>query len=71
MYIIPEQILWPVACDNGYRHVLDVAAGERGRVDGERERVGAVTELPIALVARTKRSPLPVLGGLGPFTHYS
>ena len=50
--------MWSVAGNDGNWQVLDVAPGQGRRVDGEGERVGAVTETAVALVARAERSPL-------------
>ena len=66
----PKQVLRAVAGNDGDGDAADSTARERGRVNGEREWVGAVTQTPVTFVARTERPTLAVLARIGPVTHH-
>ena len=67
---IPKQVLWTVAGNDGDWDAGNSTARERGRANGEREWVGAVTQTPVTLVARTERPTFAVLGRIWPVTHH-
>ena len=72
IYIVytPEQVLRSVAGNDGDGSVSHATPGEGERVYGEGERVGAVTETPVPLVAGTEGLPLAVLCRVRPVTHH-
>ena len=67
---IPKQVLWTVAGNDGDWDAGNSTARERRRANGEREWVGAVTQTPVTLVARTERPTFAVLGRIWPVTHH-